>query len=110
MHVGKVVGTVWATKKEKTLEGLRLLLVRPLSLDGKEDSEPLLSVDVIGAGIGEIVLVAHGRAARYTIGRGQDIALQTAVVGIVDSIELEDGQVIRAEVSTTTSEAGARTI
>ena len=62
MHVGKVIGTVWATKKEETLEGLRLLLVRPLALTGdeSEEAQPLVSVDVIGAGIGEIVLVVIG--------------------------------------------------
>jgi ethanolamine utilization protein EutN len=96
MLVGRVVGQVWATKKQETLEGLRFLLVRPLALSGDAAGEPVVAADVVGAGIGETVIVAFGRAARNTIGRGQDIAYQVAVVGIVDEIELEGGRKIES--------------
>jgi ethanolamine utilization protein EutN len=91
--VGKVVGTVWSTKKQETLEGLRFLLVRPVALTGDAVGPPIVAADNIGAGIGETVIVAFGRAARTTLGN-QDIAYQTAVVGIVDEIELEGGKKI----------------
>jgi ethanolamine utilization protein EutN len=90
--VGRVVGQVWATKKQETLEGVRFLLVRPVALSGDAAGQPIVAADVIGAGIGETVIVAFGRAARTTIGRGQDVAYQVAVVGIVDEIELENGR------------------
>jgi ethanolamine utilization protein EutN len=96
MYLGRVIGTVWATKKQETLEGLKLLVVRPLSLQTSEDAQPIVAVDVIGAGVGELVLVVVGRAARFTIGRGQEIACQTAVVGIVDQLALEGGRIIEA--------------
>ncbi len=96
MLVGRVVGQVWATKKQETLEGIRFLLVRPLALSGDTAGQPVVAADTLGAGIGETVIVAFGRAARTTIGRGQDVGYQVAVVGIVDEIELEDGRKIQA--------------
>jgi len=93
MMVGTVVGSVWATKKDPTLEGLRFLVVRPFTLED-ETAETIVAVDPLGAGIGERVLVVFGRAARHMIGRGQDVGFQTAVSAIIDKMELEDGRVI----------------
>lgn len=93
MLLGKVVGSVWATKKEATLDGLRFLIIQPFKLNNAATSDTLVAADPIGAGIGEMVLVAFGRAARHTIGRGQDVGFQVAVVGIVDQIQLESGVV-----------------
>ena len=89
MFVGTVVGNLWSTKKDPTLEGLRFLVVQPLTL-GAASAETIVAVDPLGAGIGERVLVAVGRAARHAIGRGHDIGFQAAVVGIVDEIELDE--------------------
>lgn len=91
MFVGTVVGNLWSTKKDPTLEGLRFLVVQPFTL-GAPTAETIVAVDPIGAGIGEQVLVAVGRAARHAIGRGHDIGFQAAVVGIVDAMELENDQ------------------
>ncbi|MDG2149644.1 MAG: EutN/CcmL family microcompartment protein [Planctomycetota bacterium] len=107
MLVGRVVGNVWATQKDPSLEGVRMLLVRPFnggrtigSGESKAGSPPgagndeadelVVAADRLGAGIGETVLVAFGRAARTVLG-SQDIAWQAAVVGIVDSISLQHG-------------------
>ena len=90
MLMGRVVGNVWSTRKEPSLEGVRFLLVRPFTTGEREAQDVVVAGDVIGAGIGETVLVAFGRAARTTLG-SQDIGWQAAVVGIVDSISLEDG-------------------
>ena len=92
MHIATVVGNVWATKKDDTLEGVRLLVVQPFTADGREAAETMVAADTIGAGIGERVLVVHGRAARHLIGRGHDVGFQTAVAGIVDRMQLADGR------------------
>lgn len=94
MLVGTVVGQVWATKKEETLEGLRFLVVQPFTSDGDASAETLVAADPLGAGVGERVLVVFGRAARHAIGRGHDIGFQTAVAAIIDSMELADGRLI----------------
>jgi ethanolamine utilization protein EutN len=94
MMVGTVVGNVWATVKDPSLEGLRFLVVRPFTLDGKQSAETIVAADPLGAGIGERVLVVFGRAARHAIGRGHDVGFQTAVSAIIDRMELEDGRTV----------------
>jgi len=92
MLLATVVGQVWATRKEPTLEGLRFLVVRPFTTDGEASAETLVAVDPLGACTGERVLVVFGRAARHAIGRGHDIGFQTAVAAIIDGGELEHGR------------------
>jgi ethanolamine utilization protein EutN len=94
MHVGTVVGHVWATQKDATLEGLRFLVIQPLTAGGETSAETYVAADPIGAGMGERVLVVHGRAARHVIGRGQDVGFQTAVAAIIDRMELANGRAI----------------
>ncbi|MBL6719780.1 MAG: EutN/CcmL family microcompartment protein [Planctomycetes bacterium] len=88
MLIGTVIGNLWSTQKDATLEGLRFLVVRPMDAEGRGTAESVVAVDPIGAGIGDRVLVAYGRAARHAIGRGHDIGFQSAIVGIVDRCEL----------------------
>ena len=96
MMVGTVIGHVWATRKEATLEGLRLLVIQPFvpgrPAGSMETAEAIVAVDPIGADFGERVLVVFGRAARHAIGRGQDVGFQSAVVGVVDGMELVGGE------------------
>lgn len=89
MLLGTVIGNLWSTQKEPTLEGLRFLVVRPLDAEGRGTAETVVAVDPLGAGLGDRVLVAYGRAARHAIGRGHDIGFQSAIVGIVDRCELD---------------------
>lgn len=93
MLVGTVVGNLWSTVKDPTLEGLRFLVVQPFTLEG-ESAETIVVADPLGAGLGERVLVCFGRAARHAIGRGHDVGYQAAVAGIVDRMELGDGRLI----------------
>ena len=91
MLIGTVVGHVWSTVKDPTLQGLRFLVIQPFTTDGKASAETIVAVDPLGAGIGERVLVVFGRAARHAIGRGHDIGFQTAVAAIIDRMQLADG-------------------
>lgn len=91
MLLATVIGTVWSTRKEPTLEGLRLLVCQPYVL-GDATAETLVAVDPIGADVGERVLIVYGRAARHAIGRGHDIGFQCAIVGVVDGAELAGGE------------------
>ncbi len=94
MHVATVIGTLWSTKKDESLTGLRFLVVQPITADGAPSAETMVAADNFGAGIGERVLVVHGRAARNLIGRGHDVGMQTAVAGIIDRVEFEDGHML----------------
>ena len=89
MLVARVVGRVVATQKNEKLEGAKLLLVQPLELDGRDRGTPVLAVDGVDAGPGDrVLLVQDGRAAQQVLGRGT-AAVDAAVVGVVDSVELE---------------------
>ena len=89
MFIGTVVGTVWSTKKVEGLTGLKLLLIHPYGLDGDPVPDVVVAGDKIGAGIGEDVIVAYGRAAREALG-SQDIPIEAAVVAIVDGFDLSE--------------------
>jgi len=66
MQLAKVVGTVVASQKETSLEGIKLLLVRPVDEEGRETGVHLVAADVVGAGPEELVLIASGSSARQT--------------------------------------------
>src|ERR687891_114388 len=88
MFLGKVVGTVWSTKKTPDLEGVRFLIIHPYDLEKEPTKSIVVVADRLGAGIGEIVMCAYGKAARSAIG-DQDMSIEAAVVGIVDTMELQ---------------------
>jgi ethanolamine utilization protein EutN len=88
MQIARVVGTVVATQKNRKLEGAKLLLVQPLSLDDQAKGPTLLAIDSVGAGIGEKVLVViEGKAAGDALGR-KAAAVDAAIIGIVDAVEI----------------------
>ncbi len=91
MFLGKVVGTVWSTKKSPDLEGVRFLIVHPYDLEKEPTRNIVVVADRLGAGAGEIVLCAFGKAARTAIGN-QDMSIEAAVVGIVDRVDIQDTQ------------------
>src|ERR671938_1484744 len=91
MFLAKVVGTVWATKKSPDLEGVRFLLVHPIELDKEPTRSIVVVADRLGAGIGEVVMCAYGKAARSAIGN-QEMSIEAAVVGIIDRMDLQDAE------------------
>lgn len=84
MQLARITGTVVATRKEPTLEGLRLMLVRPLDENGKETGSTLVAADAVGAGPGEVVLIASGSSARQTV-QTDKRPVDTVIMAIVDS-------------------------
>lgn len=87
MMVCRVIGHVWATKKEETLNGLKLMVVREEQTD-VQGGATFVAADVVGAGIGEQVLVVSGSTARRALGR-DELAVDCAIVGIIDSLEVD---------------------
>ena len=83
MIVGKVVGSVVSTRKNENLIGSKFMVVEPIAELGDPNSK-IVAVDNVGAGIGEIVLVAMGSAARIGCGMA-DAPVDAAIVGIEDN-------------------------
>jgi microcompartment protein CcmK/EutM len=88
MILARVVGTVVATRKDPRLEGKTLLIVKPVSPEGKDEGGYLVAVDTVSAGFKEKVLVVSGSSARMAQGC-KDTPVDTAIVGIVDDMRLD---------------------
>ena len=91
MVLARVVGTVISTQKEPKIEGIKFLLIEkidPVTLKGKDDF--VVSMDTVGAGVGEIVFYTSGSGARQTT-LTQGIPTDSSIIAIVDSIE-KDGK------------------
>ncbi len=86
MNVGKVIGTVVASRKDPKLEGLKLLLVQQTDLTGSPKGGQVVAVDSVGAGVGEVVLYCAGSSARQT-DITQNRPVDTVIMAIVDEIE-----------------------
>ena len=92
MNLGRVTGTLVATRKEPLLEGLPLLIVRQLNAEGEPTGGYVVAVDSVGAGVDEVVLYASGSSARQTeITR--DKACDAVIMAIVDQWDL-DGETV----------------
>ena len=91
MLICKVTGTLVATRKEPTLDGLKLLVVRPCDVKGEPTGAALIAADAVGAGLGEVVLIAQGSSARQTVAT-KERPVDAVVVAIVDTLAV-DGDV-----------------
>jgi ethanolamine utilization protein EutN len=93
LFLGKVIGTVWSTKKDEKLVGAKFLIVRKLDLDLNEKSDFVVAVDSVGAGEGEVVLVATGSSSRQTHFT-QDKPIDAVIMAIVDKLDISIKQLI----------------
>jgi len=85
--LGKVIGTVWSTRKDENLVGAKFLIVRELDLDYKPLKNFVVAVDSVGAGVGEIVLAALGSSARQTnITKNKPV--DAVIMAIVDKLDV----------------------
>ena len=83
MQLARVIGDVVATRKEPAYEGVTLLVVQPIAPDGADAGRPLVAVDSVGAGVGEVVFVVRGKEASFPF-HPREVAADAGVVGIVD--------------------------
>ena len=93
MYLGKVIGSVVSTKKDDTMKGRKLLMVRPMLADPdnpgafKAGSNTIVAIDTLGAGEGELVMFAQGSSARQADGL-RSVPVDAAIVGIVDTVNI----------------------
>ena len=92
MLLGKVVGTLVASRKEPSMEGFKFLVLRQIDISGADTEGYVVAVDAVGAGVDEVVLYATGSSARQTVAT-QDRPCDAVVMAIVDTWEVGGSEV-----------------
>ena len=87
MFLGRVIGTVWSTKKDENLVGAKFIIVRQIDLELKEKENFVVAVDSVGAGEGEVVLVATGSSSRQT-NFTKNKPVDAVIMAIVDKLDI----------------------
>lgn len=87
MIIARILGSVVSTQKDPRLSGKKLLIVKPVNLDGSDQSGYLVAVDTVGAGFHEKVLVVAGSSARLAEGN-KDCPVDSAIIGVIDTVDL----------------------
>ncbi len=90
MIIARILGTIVATQKDERLNGRKLLIVRPLNVDGTDASGYVVAIDTVGAGFHERVLVVSGSSARLAQGM-KDVPVDAAIVGVIDRVDVSVG-------------------
>jgi len=88
MRIAKVIGTTVATIKEPTLEGRKLLILRQTDTDGEAFGKPYVAVDTLDAGIGDLVLTAHGSGGRQTE-LTQNRPVDAVIMAVIDHLHVQ---------------------
>lgn len=88
MILARVAGNIVATRKDPRLEGFKLLIIKPIAPDGKEESGYIIAVDTVQAGGGDTVIMVSGSSARMADGC-KDKPVDASIVAIVDTISLD---------------------
>jgi ethanolamine utilization protein EutN len=88
MQLARVLGTVVATVKCDSLEGRKILVIQPLDGRLKESGKPMVAIDSVGAGQGEVVFWCRGREASFPF-LPTEVPTDCTIVGIVDSVSME---------------------
>ncbi|MBA4313658.1 MAG: ethanolamine utilization protein EutN [Chlorobiaceae bacterium] len=89
MFFAKVIGTVWATRKDENLHQSKLQFIQPLNAQREFVGDPIVAVDTVGAGPGETVIYITAREATIPL-RVEFAPVDASIVGIVDRIDLDD--------------------
>jgi microcompartment protein CcmK/EutM len=87
MNLAKIIGSIWATQKDPQLNGIKMLLIQPLDGNKNETGQPLIALDSVGAGSGEIVIYITSSEAVIPL-RNKPALSDATIIGIVDTIEV----------------------
>lgn len=87
MIIGRILGTIVSTQKDERLLGKKLLIVKPINLDGTDQSGYVVAVDTVGAGFHERVMVVGGSSARMAEGN-KDCPVDSAIIGVIDRLDI----------------------
>lgn len=90
MYLGRVIGRVWSTVKDPALAAQRLLLVQPLTPEGKPTGKRLVVTDAMGAGAGELVYWSKGKESSFPF-LPAEVPTEMTIVGIVDTVNVDRG-------------------
>ncbi|MBI2930797.1 MAG: EutN/CcmL family microcompartment protein [Planctomycetes bacterium] len=92
MNLARVIGTVWATRKDENFTGAKFLVVQPVDDARRATAAPLVAVDTVGAGVGETVFYVTAREALLAYKRDLDhlTPCDAAIIGIVETINGRD--------------------
>ncbi|MFZ5945692.1 MAG: EutN/CcmL family microcompartment protein [Bacillota bacterium] len=83
MKIGRVIDNIWATRKDEALVGVKLMIVQLLDRTREEEGRIIIAADIIGAGIGERVIVTEGSSARF-MGNLAESPIDAIIIGIID--------------------------
>ena len=89
MILGKVIGTIWATRKDEEMVGMKLQIVKQVDLDYKLKDSFVVAVDTVQAGVGDIVLVASGSSARQTAVT-KNKPVDAVIMAVVDKLDISE--------------------
>jgi microcompartment protein CcmK/EutM len=89
MILGKVVGTIWATRKDEEMVGMKLQIVKHVDLEYKMKDAFVVAVDTVQAGVGDIVLVVSGSSARQTAVT-KNKPVDAVIVAVVDKLDISE--------------------
>lgn len=89
MFLGKVVGTVWATRKDEELVGLKFQIVKHVGIDYTLKDTFVVAVDTVQAGVGDVVLVCSGSSARQTVVT-KNKPVDAVIMAVVDKLDVQD--------------------
>ena len=87
MMLARVVGRVWATIKNDSLEGKKMLVIQPVDVRGRPSGKPLVALDAVGAGAAELIYYCRGREASFPW-LPDEVPIEATVVGIVDEVHV----------------------
>jgi microcompartment protein CcmK/EutM len=89
MILGKVIGTIWATRKDEEMVGMKLQIVKHVGLGYKLKDSFVVAVDTVQAGVGDVVLVASGSSARQTAVT-KNKPVDAVIVAVVDKLDISE--------------------
>ncbi len=88
MMLARVIGRVWCTAKNDSLEGKKMLVIQPVDVRGRPTGKPLVALDAVGAGAGELIYWCRGREASFPW-LPAEVPIEVTIVGIVDEVTAE---------------------